>query len=162
MKINYKNYKVIKIIRNQNDGWLFSARIATPVTFQMVTLLGTIHLNMKKHILACNFVGFIRSFTFEDYNDFNNNKKFCLRPMDLENISFNGKQTSNIKFLSNISQSLLITNCKQQIENIKINGSFSTLNNSIRIKNMDKLVAGNFNINALETKFDELKALIIG
>ena len=117
---------------------------------------------MKKHILACNFVGFISSFTFENYNDFNNNKNFCLRPMDLENVSFNGKQTSNIKFLSNISQSFLITNCKQQIENIKINGSFSTLNNSIRIKNMDKLVAGNFNINSLETKFDESKALVIG
>ena len=76
--------------------------------------------------------------------------------MDLENVSFIENQKFNLKFLSNANQSLLNKNCKQRIEDIKNNGGLSTLNR-IRIKNVDKIVVGNLNINSLTPIFDELR-----
>ena len=81
--------------------------------------------------------------------------------MDPENVTFNGKQMSDIKSLSNTSQTLLHINSKERIKNIKKNGSLSTLN-SIKLKSGDKLVVGDLNTSRLDFKFDGLKALVLG
>ena len=64
---------------------IFSAKIVTSVTFQIIPPLRTTCLKMGMndigtHILAGNFVDFVNNFIFEEHNDFNNNKR-PLRPM---------------------------------------------------------------------------------
>lgn len=95
-----------------------------------------INLNDNVTYSCRKLVDFINNFIFEDCTNVNSNK-FWLGQVDPKNVSFRGKQMS-CKFFSDTRQSLLNSNYKQWIINIKSNGSFSNLS-SIRIENVDKL-----------------------
>ena len=108
-----------------------------------------IHLNQKgTHTLASNFVTFINSI-------FNVNwlyMEFCLTK-NCNSKCLSGNNINGNTKLSNNSDSVLspLTNINEETDKDAL-----SISNKCRKDNSDRLIFGNFNINSINSKFDQM------
>ena len=156
-----RQFKLTRIITQVNDHYLrdecgsnkFHFISNGNITNECLWADG-LHLNNKgTYMFASNLVDFLNGFIF--------NRNIRLTKDDNTNL---GKENSKQGFevllkLSKVEKIDCSSNVTNNEKKIELDSNYLS---NLRVKNMNKLLTGNLNINSISNKFDQLKLLVRG